>query len=155
MYQTNNYQPMLTESEYKNAPHNFMHCMNTECAHSNECLRHQAMQYITPQKASLHILTPALYAENKENCGFFLPEAKLRYAMGITRLLNSLPYHLSVEINNHLARYFRKTTYYRIRNKERLITPSEQEYIRQLFISKGIKEEPIFDEYVNKYDWRT
>ena len=34
-----------------------------------------------------------------------------------------------------------------------MLDPSEQEYIRKLFVSKGIKELPVYDEYIEKYDW--
>ena len=37
--------------------------------------------------------------------------------------------------------------------KERLLKPKEQEYIRQLFLKRGIKEEPVYDEYVEQYEW--
>ncbi len=46
----------------------------------------------------LHILTPALYSAYKENCEFFLPETRSGYVVGITRLLNKLPYGQSFQI---------------------------------------------------------
>ena len=46
-----------------------------------------------------------------------------------------------------------RTTYYRCYRKERLLKPKEQEYIRQLFLKRGIKEEPVYDEYVEQYEW--
>lgn len=49
--------------------------------------------------------------------------------------------------------HFKQATYYRCRRKERMLDPSEQEYIRKLFVSKGIKELPVYDEYIEKYDW--
>lgn len=38
-------------------------------------------------------------------------------------------------------------------NQERLATPTQQEHIRQIFLNHGIKEEPVYDTYVEKYDW--
>ena len=43
--------------------------------------------------------------------------------------------------------------YYRIRNKERLLHPCEQEQIAAIFLKHGIKTKPEFDRYIDKYDW--
>ena len=52
-----------------------------------------------------------------------------------------------------MLEHFGRNAYYRFRRKEQLITPSEQKYIRQLFRKKGITDEPIYDEYVERYEW--
>ena len=44
--------------------------------------------------------------------------------------------------------------YYRIRNKERLLHPCEQEQIAAIFLKHGIKTKPEFDRYIDKYDWQ-
>lgn len=46
-----------------------------------------------------------------------------------------------------------RSMYYRIRNKERLLHPEEQKQIAAIFIKHGIKYEPTFDIYIEKYDW--
>ena len=46
-----------------------------------------------------------------------------------------------------------RATYYRCWRKERLIKPGEQERIRQIFLKWGINEEPVYDEYVEQYEW--
>ena len=48
---------------------------------------------------------------------------------------------------------FSKGTLYRIQKKERLITPDEQKIIRMIFIRQGIHADPLFDQYVEQYDW--
>ena len=48
--------------------------------------------------------------------------------------------------------HFKQATYYRCRRKERMLDPSEQEYIRKLFVSKGIKELPVYDEYIENFE---
>ena len=40
-----------------------------------------------------------------------------------------------------------------IQKKERLITPEEQNIIRLIFIRQGIHTDPLFDQYVEQYDW--
>ena len=48
---------------------------------------------------------------------------------------------------------FSKGTIYRIQKKERLITPDEQNIIRMIFIQHGIHTDPLFDKYIEQYDW--
>lgn len=48
---------------------------------------------------------------------------------------------------------FSKGTFYRIQKKERLIAPNEQNIIRQIFIQYGIHADPLFDKYIEQYDW--
>jgi len=43
--------------------------------------------------------------------------------------------------------------FYRILHKERHVTPSEQEHIRQIFVNNGIDTEPVYDEYQEEYSW--
>lgn len=43
--------------------------------------------------------------------------------------------------------------YYRILNKERLLHPVEQEQIAAIFRKHEIKFKPVFDDYIDKYDW--
>ena len=48
----------------------------------------------------------------------------------------------------HLGR----STYYRCKQKRRLIRPKEQAYIKKLFLAHGISTEPRYDEYQEYYD---
>jgi hypothetical protein len=43
--------------------------------------------------------------------------------------------------------------YYRIKNKERLLHPVEQNQIAAIFVKHGVKATPEFDSYVDQYDW--
>ena len=52
-----------------------------------------------------------------------------------------------------MLEYFGRNSYYRFLRKERLISPSEQKYIRQLFRKRGIEDEPVYDEYLERYEW--
>ena len=79
--------------------------------------------------------------------------ARQESALGITHLLDHVPYSDAVSIKRQMLAHFKQATYYRCRRKERMLDPSEQEYIRKLFVSKGIKELPVYDEYIEKYDW--
>ncbi len=59
----------------------------------------------------------------------------------------------AVSIKREMIAELQRATYYRCWRKERLIKPEEQERIRQLFLKWGINEEPVYDEYVEQYEW--
>ena len=59
----------------------------------------------------------------------------------------------SCSIHQQMLEYFGRNSYYRFLRKERLISPSEQKYIRQLFRKRGIEDEPVYDEYLERYEW--
>ncbi len=144
---------MKKKFDYSTVPANFMHCINKQCMRSNECVRYKVMDYANSAQVRVIILNPNHITADGEDCNFFFPDCKKRYALGITNLLDNIPNSKTPDIKRRLYGYFTRTTYYRIRNKERLITPTEQNFIRQLFLDKGIGEEPVFDEYVEKYEW--
>lgn len=139
--------------DYSLVPYSFMHCIHASCVHANDCLRYRVMQHATSDRESLSIVNPARIPGNGNKCRHFLADKKVQFALGITHLLNNVPYNKALEIKRELKSYLERSTYYRIRNKERLIKPEEQNYIRQLFLRKGINEEPVFDAYIEQYEW--
>lgn len=144
---------MEKDFNYHEVPYTFMHCIHTSCVRANDCLRYRVMQHATPDRASITIVNPVQIPENGNDCPHFFADQKARYALGITHLLDNIPHKVAVQIRNILYMYFQRNIYYRIRNQERLIKPAEQDYIRQVFLKKGINEEPVFDTYIEQYEW--
>lgn len=144
---------MEKEFDYSLVPYVFMHCIHTSCTRANNCLRQKAMRHVPTETVSVSILNPALTDEDGENCNYFFADRKVKFALGMTQMLDKLPYRKAREIKRALYAHFDRSMYYRILNKERYIKPSEQNYIRKLFLQKGITEEPIFDSYVDHYDF--
>ena len=139
--------------DYSTVPHTFMHCTYTSCVQANDCLRYQAAQHATPSRESFSIVNPAQISGNGKKCRYFLADKKVRFALGFTRMLDNIPHRKAIAIRRELYSHFGKSTYYRVRNHERLIKPSEQNFIRQLFLRKEINEEPTFDTYIEQYEW--
>ena len=137
---------------YKEVPKNYTHCLNAQCPRSAECLRFKAACHADQRKTSLVVVNPA-YVANAGECQFFQPIRFVRFARGITQLLNNLPHTQHVRIRKMLYNHFNKNVFYLILNKQRLIKPKEQDFIRKLFINEEIAVEPVFDEYIELYDW--
>ena len=145
---------MKTNFDYNSVPDNFTHCLNKQCSHAADCLRHQVALHIPSERDTINIVNPVYAAANGGgNCSFFKVDQLLRYASGIMHLLDKIPHSDAIVIKQQMLEHFGRNAYYRFRRKEQLITPSEQKYIRQLFRKKGITDEPIYDEYVERYEW--
>ena len=71
----------------------------------------------------------------------------------MTHLLAYIPHNDAIAIIRQMLTYFGRTHFYRLWRKERLFSPEQQEYVRQLFLERGLQEAPVFDEYVEQYEW--
>ena len=129
---------MSPDFNYSEVPATFLHCLNKQCKHSAKCMRYLVTAYVPDNYPVISTVNPNYFSSHKESCPYFMADKKKRFALGIKR-------ELMAELN--------RTTYYRCYRKERLLKPKEQEYIRQLFLKRGIKEEPVYDEYVEQYEW--
>lgn len=144
---------MEKDFDYNTVPITFLHCTHAQCLQANNCIRHQLMFQLTPDRNNIPIVNPARIEGKGENCPYFFRDRKSQFALGITHLLDNIPHTKAIQIKREMYNYFRRNMYYRILHKERLITPAEQIFIRQLFLDKGINEEPVFDKYVEQYQW--
>lgn len=150
---TNTNDRMEPESKFESIPGGFAYCMDGQCKQAATCLRHLASQQLTPERKVFSIVNPACTTPQEDSCPFFKEVQTVRYALGITRLLDDLPHNKAVAARQYINAGFSKGTIYRIRKKERLITPEEQEFIRRVFVRIGIEAEPVFDQYVEQYAW--
>ncbi len=144
---------MEPESKFDSAPRGFAYCMDGQCRHAAECLRYLASQRLTPERKVFSIVNPACTTPQADSCPFFKEKRTIRYALGMTRLLDNLPHNKAVAVRQSVNACFSKGTLYRIRKMERFITPEEQRLIHSIFVQNGIDTEPVFDRYVDQYVW--
>ena len=144
---------MSPDFNYSEVPATFLHCLNKQCKHSAKCMRYLVTAYVPANYPVISTVNPNYFSSHKESCPYFMADKKKRFALGITHLLDNVPHKEALGIKRELMAELNRTTYYRCYRKERLLKPKEQEYIRQLFLKRGIKEEPVYDEYVEQYEW--
>lgn len=142
---------MKENFNYQNVPDTFLHCLHAQCPRSSDCLRFLVAAHVDQDKTHFSIVNPG-YVAVREECRFFHPARLNRFALGMTHLFDNLPYAKARKIRTMLYNYFDRSIFYRIRNKKRLISPEEQDFIQQVFRGEGIEEEPVFDEYIEQYD---
>lgn len=141
------------QKKNKPVPDSFARCLNEKCKQANSCLRRLALLQTTPETHYFSIVNPASVSQDAAKCPFFVSSRKLRMAWGMKHLLDNVPYKTAYSLRYNLLAYYGKSHYYCCFRGERYITPTEQAYIRNLFLQYGIKEEPVYDDYTEEYSW--
>ena len=144
---------MKEDFNYNEVPGNYLHCLHAQCPRSADCLRFQVTHHVYPTIASISVINPNHVVGKEEACPNYQPDKLSRFALGITRLYDNIPYAKAVKIKQMLLSHFQRNMYSRIRKKERYISPEDQQTIRNILQKEEIKEEPVFDEYIYKYAW--
>lgn len=143
---------MENNFNYQEVPGAYLHCLHAECPRSATCLRFLVTLHADPHTLCFSVINPAFIAEQVE-CPYFQVDELTRFALGMSHLLDNQVHSKALKLRKVLYSYFGRSMFYRIRNKERLITPEEQAFIREIFRKEGIEEEPVFDQYVYRYQW--
>ena len=82
-----------------------------------------------------------------------MADTPVQYAVGMDHLLDRIPYQEARCIKERLLKTYGKNKFYQFKRKERVFTPEDQHYIRQVFLSNGVEEEPAFDSWKTGYRW--
>lgn len=139
--------------DFNDIPKKYLYCTHSKCPRRNKCLRHQATLCIPQNVTDFRTVNPSHIAGNENNCNFFKPYCTSRFACGMDHILDNIPYTTAVTIRKELYSLMGRSMFYRIRNKERMLHPDEQEQIITVFLKHGIKTKPEFDKYINLFDW--
>lgn len=144
---------MENNFNYESVPFIFALCFNQRCVISNNCLHHLAAEHCTPAYPVIHTVNPLRVPEDTETCPYFHSTQKVRMAWGIKHLLDKMPYKEAKLIKSQMLRCFGKPLYYRYYRKEYGLSSEKQEFIRRIFRTTGITEEPVFEYYTEEYVW--
>ena len=143
---------MIEKLDYTIVPTGFTHCFNGNCKQANHCLRHQIVRFIPDTIWSLSVVNPAC-TDPEDGCSAFLADTSVQYAVGMDHLLGRIPYQEATNIKQRLLATYGKNKFYQFKRKERVFSPKDQQYIRQVFRSYGVEEEPAFDSWQTGYQW--
>ena len=144
---------MKPEFNYESVPYAFSHCFCGQCKMADKCLRHQVALRIPASRHSVPVINPNNVSLDGKNCQYFKADKLSVYGLGISCMFDNLNYRKAIAVRRLVYSYFGRSMFYRILHKERHVTPSEQEYIRQIFVNNGVDAEQVYDEYVEEYDW--
>ena len=138
---------------YSGVPKSFLYCNHDKCPRRGKCLRYQVALDVSQKLPYYMTVNPRRMAGNENNCDFFKLNETARFAIGMSHLLDDIPHATAIVIHKEIYSLMGRSMYYRILNKERLLHPVEQEQIAAIFRECGIKSKPVFDDYIDKYDW--
>ena len=143
---------MIEKLDYAMVPYDFAHCFNGNCNRADHCLRHQIIRFIPDTFWSVPVVNPVRTDPDGE-CGAFMTDATVQYAVGMDHLFDRIPNQEAKRIKQCLLTTYGKTKFYRFKRKERIFSPEDQHYIRQVFLSCGVKDDPTFDSWQTGYRW--
>ena len=144
---------MKHSSEKPLAPANYSRCFNNQCPKADNCLRRMAALNDTDEYPFVNSVNPQCFPADGGTCLYFQSAQKIHVPWGIKHQLDEVPYKDVFELKHRMLGYFGRGKYYRFYRKECFLTPENQNYIRQLFLQKGITKEPAFESYSNEYRW--
>lgn len=132
----------------------------TNGSRATTCLRAIAAKLLSEneelQPSTLHAVNP-FYVERLSDasaCTCYRSNELLRYARGMTSLLDEVPLGQASTIRLRVMECFScERYYYHSRKGERLITPEEQELIADVFKAAGLNITPRFDGYEYGLAW--
>ena len=135
------------------APYNYARCFNNQCPKADNCLHRMAALNDTNEYPFIKSVNPQCFPVDGRACPYFQSAQKIHVAWGIKHLLDEVPYKDVFELKHRMLGYFGRGKYYHFYREECFLTPEDQNYIRQLFLQKGITKEPVFENYSDEYRW--
>ncbi|MDR0894872.1 MAG: DUF6078 family protein [Prevotellaceae bacterium] len=143
---------MEEDFDYSIIPGNFIFCLNNGCSRARTCMRYLMAAHEIETSETITVINPKRTAAD---CDAYFPHEKVNFALGITHLFDNLPHRTALVVKQRIIDRFNNATFYRWKQKVRLISPEEQEAIRRIFRSEGIADEPVYDQQVPQYAWQT
>lgn len=99
---------MTPDFDYSEVPFGFNYCLNKSCKQASTCLRYRLYTHIPAACQTIRIINPVYAATIDNVCPFFMPDKKVRYALGITHLLDHVPYSDAVSIKRQMLAHFKQ-----------------------------------------------
>lgn len=143
---------MLGKVESVKVPSQYVLCYKSNCRRAGECLRYQATSYVSEECSVVRVVNPSIIS-SEEGCEQFKACRVLKYAYGMTDVLDRLPYRTAKDVRHCLLEHFGKTHFYRLMRKQRCFKPDDQAYVEMVFRKFEIASELIFDSYQLDYEW--
>jgi len=146
----------MTDNELfsKKASENYMVCFVNDCPLHEDCLRWKTGRYVSPTQIVCNCVNPHYEDVGTDTCPMYRKGKMVTMAKGMKNIFtDDMPRGLVSFIRATLIEHWHRTYYFECRNGSRLITPSMQEHVRQLFRKQGWEKEIHFDEYVEAYEW--
>lgn len=142
---------MMNKISFSEVPYNYPLCIESDCPVAEHCLRQMAMQVLTRRERLVSIVNPKR-TKHSEACDFYRSDEPQLFGKGFIGMQQEmLPRQYAVFMRKLQSR-FGRNAYFERRRGERLCSPGEVAYIRELLTSLGLQHLD-FDGYEERYDW--
>ena len=129
-------------------------CYVDNCPLRTQCLRWQVGQHVPNTNSTYNCVNPHFEGVATADCPMYRNDQKVRFAKGMLHTFTSdMPKRVEPAVRSGIIGMTNRTYYFEYRNGTRLIPPTLQDAIRDLFRENGWTEEVRFDSYVEDYDW--
>lgn len=97
---------MLSDFNYQSVPYGFSHCLNGQCKHATECLHYQVALHVPTECRSFTLINPAYTTSDNGDCPCFTSDQPLRFARGITHLLDNMTHSNALAVKQKMLAHF-------------------------------------------------
>lgn len=134
-------------------PKNFALCIHEQCPVAGRCLRRMVWNAVANEEEIFSIISPSC-AEPGEKCRYFRSAERVAYARGFCGMQARMLPGQYAAFSQRLISYFSRNCYYERRRGERLCTPKDIGYIREVLAELGLAhlEFDAYEEHCNFID---
>lgn len=140
--------------DFKQVPYGWALCFLDACDRKAECMRYQAYRHMPVDRLCNNCVLPM--ALQRPQCPLFHPVQKIHVAIGFRKIFDKVLAKDIADMRAELRFYLGcKTTYYKYWKGEKPLTPSQQQWIRELFRRYGYTHEIAFDGMEEVYSFES
>ena len=137
--------------DYTQVPYSFALCLHTQCPMASTCLRRLVWDAVPDSQEQLNVLNPSC-TTSSDTCCHYRPVQKEVYARGFCGMQAQMLPAQYAKFSDKLIKYFSRNCYYERRRGDRLCSPKEIVYIREVLTSIGLPHLE-FDAYEERYNF--
>ena len=137
---------------YDGIPANYPLCLHADCQVAESCLRQLAFRRHAELGTHLTLINPSL-CTMQDNCPHYADSKPVRFAKGFTNFQKHMfPQQYSMFMDL-LISHFGRNQYFMRRSGKVVLSPEEQNVIRQALVKCGVEDNLEFDEYIESILW--
>lgn len=119
------------------SPKTFSLCIHAQCPMADRCLRRVAWDALVESEECVTIISP-LRALQGEGCRYFRSAQRVTYARGFRGMQSQMLPAQYMAFSQRLISHFSRNSYYERRRGDRLCSPADIAFIREVLASIGL-----------------
>ena len=142
---------LTTSLQDERVPKTFSLCIHAQCPMADLCLRRVAWNAMVASEERVSIISP-MRALQGEDCRYFRPAQRVTYARGFRGMQSQMLPAQYMVFSQRLTNHFSRNSYYERRRGDRLCSPADIAFIREVLSSIGLSHLE-FDAYEEHYNF--